>query len=562
MKQNEATRNTMPLARRGWPRLWSAAPIALLFACLSSAVFAADNQDDTARAAADELKPAGTPVQVEDPNPAVPPETAPLSDSNAPARDDTSTVPGTIQRDALVMIGKDAVLKTNETADAVVAVGGSVQIYGKALDAVVAVAGDVEVQGEVGDAVVAVLGNVKLGPKARVGEVVSVGGKVEIAEGAVVEGQTQEIDFGMLGLATPEWLRNWFRECGLKLRPLSLGVPFVWGVFGAFLLLYVIVAALFPRPVRACVEDLMERPATTFLVGLLLMILIPLVLTILAITGIGAFVVPFLVAAIAFGGIIGKVALIEGIGFAVTRALGAKLTDRPLPALLLGSLVIALLYLVPILGLIGFSLMLLWALGCAMTAAIGGLRRELPARAPQTGLATPLATGPGSSAFDPVQGAGFTPGTGTGIDSATATPTMPVPPLIAVEEALAHPKASFWERMGAGFLDIVLVSIIGNLVGGAPLGFLVALAYFAGLWTWKGTTIGGIVLGLKVVRMDGQPVNFLVAIVRGLAAAFSIVVLFLGFLWIAWDKDKQGWHDKIAGTCVLKLPRGTPLVCF
>ncbi|HPC62336.1 MAG TPA: RDD family protein, partial [Verrucomicrobiota bacterium] len=108
----------------------------------------------------------------------------------------------------------------------------------------------------------------------------------------------------------------------------------------------------------------------------------------------------------------------------------------------------------------------------------------------------------------------------------------------------------------------VLVSILSAVVGGPPLGFLVALAYFAGMWAWKGTTIGGIVLGLKVVRLDGAAVTFPVALVRGLAAAFSVVVLFLGFLWIAWDKDKQGWHDKIAGTLVLKLPRGTPLVCF
>jgi uncharacterized RDD family membrane protein YckC len=108
----------------------------------------------------------------------------------------------------------------------------------------------------------------------------------------------------------------------------------------------------------------------------------------------------------------------------------------------------------------------------------------------------------------------------------------------------------------------MLLGVLSGFVGRAPLSFLIALAYFAGMWTWKGTTIGGIVLGLKVVRHDGQPVSFVVALVRGLAAAFSAMVLFLGFLWIAWDKEKQGWHDKIAGTVVLKLPRGTPLVCF
>jgi uncharacterized RDD family membrane protein YckC len=45
-------------------------------------------------------------------------------------------------------------------------------------------------------------------------------------------------------------------------------------------------------------------------------------------------------------------------------------------------------------------------------------------------------------------------------------------------------------------------------------------------------------------------------------AAFSIIVLFLGFLWMIWDQEKQTWHDKIAGTIVIRLPRGTPLVCL
>ena len=82
------------------------------------------------------------------------------------------------------------------------------------------------------------------------------------------------------------------------------------------------------------------------------------------------------------------------------------------------------------------------------------------------------------------------------------------------------------------------------------------------MWTWKGTTVGGALLGLKVVRLDAQPVTFMVALVRALAAAFSIFFLFLGFLWIAWDREKQGWHDKIAGTVVVRLPRSVPLVCL
>src|SRR2546422_9959469 len=98
-------------------------------------------------------------------------------------------------------------------------------------------------------------------------------------------------------------------------------------------------------------------------------------------------------------------------------------------------------------------------------------------------------------------------------------------------------RSGFWERMAAAFLDIILVGILGAMVHGPPFMFLVALAYFAGMWAWKGTTVGGIVLGLKVVRTDGRSLDFAAAIVRALAAAFSIIVFFLGILWIAWDKD-------------------------
>jgi uncharacterized RDD family membrane protein YckC len=138
---------------------------------------------------------------------------------------------------------------------------------------------------------------------------------------------------------------------------------------------------------------------------------------------------------------------------------------------------------------------------------------------------------------------------------------MPVTPPV-LPEIHSCPRAGFWERMAAGFLDMVLLGILGHFVGGMPFVLLVALAYFTGMWAWKGTSIGGIVLGLKVVRLDSQPVSFAVALVRALAGAFSIVVLFLGFLWIAWDPEKQGWHDRIAGTVVLKLPRGTSLICY
>jgi uncharacterized RDD family membrane protein YckC len=482
---------------------------------------------------------------------------------------------GGVDRDAIVVFGKGAELKAADSAEVVVVIGGSAKVHGKVREAVTVIGGDAEVDGEVGQEVVAVLGSVKVRPGAKIhGDVVAVGGKVDIAEGATVEGHTQEVDFSAFGLPAPRWLRDWFIQCVLKLRPLAPQVAWVWAVAGAFFLVYLLVALLFPRPVAASVEELTGRPATTFLLGLLTMLLLAVVFVILALTVVGMLVVPFILAALFFGAAIGKVAVFESIGFKLTRQFRAETTLRPAGAFLVGFIMVTLLYMIPFLGLLTFLVLSVWGLGGAVTAAFGGLRREIPERpsTPPPGQPEPAMAmaGAGSAAgasseFHAEASSGANPGP----PAATTNSTPPVLP-----ETLAYPKAGFLERMAAGFLDIILVGILagiaghsffgflGAIFGGPPMGLLITLAYFAGMWTWKGTTVGGIVLGLRVVRADGQPLTFAVALVRALAAAFSVVVLFLGFLWIAWDPEKQGWDDKIAGTAVLKLPRGTPLVCI
>ncbi len=80
------------------------------------------------------------------------------------------------------------------------------------------------------------------------------------------------------------------------------------------------------------------------------------------------------------------------------------------------------------------------------------------------------------------------------------------------------------------------------------------------MWAMKGTTIGGIICGLKVVRLDDRKVDWIVAVVRGLGGFLSLAVAGLGFLWVAFDDQKQSWHDKIAGTTIVRVPRGMALL--
>jgi len=125
----------------------------------------------------------------------------------------------------------------------------------------------------------------------------------------------------------------------------------------------------------------------------------------------------------------------------------------------------------------------------------------------------------------------------------------------------ALPRADFWVRMGALAIDAVLVSIVINLVPGLDDYWLLSLAtYGALMWKLKGTTVGGIICNLRVVRLDGREVDWATSIVRALSCFLSLVVVGLGFIWIAIDRDRQGWHDKIAGTVVVRVPKGTPLV--
>jgi uncharacterized RDD family membrane protein YckC len=509
--------------------------------------------------------------------------------TNAPSADEATTDQKNSKRrtgrhrDAVVSFGTKAELKAGETAEAVVAILGSAVARGDVREAVVAIAGDVTVAGEVGDAAVAVLGDVKIEPGSIVkgdvvsvggnvtiaegakvqGQVVAVGGKVDIAEGATTEGGVQEVPIPGLHL-----LKDWLVQCVFKLRPLAPQIGWVWVVAGAFFLLYLLVAVALPRPVEVCLGELTRRPATTFLMGLLTKLLLPVVLLILVATGIGVFVVPFLLAALMFGAIIGKVAFLEYLGQSVGRAFGTTAFFKPLAAFLIGAIILTLLYMVPVLGLITLGVSAVWGLGAVVMAVFTGVRREAPTR-PNS---RPPANGSGAAmnvaAAAPL-GAGENAGpAGSTMTAAEESASVPSPGAAppgapaAVSEALALPRASFWERMAAGFLDIILVSILSALVDHMPLGFLVALAYFAGMWTWRGTTVGGIVLNLRVVRYDGKPMNFAVALIRALAAGFSIIVFFLGFLWIAWSRDKQGWHDKIAGTVVVRQPRGMPLLCI
>lgn len=79
---------------------------------------------------------------------------------------------------------------------------------------------------------------------------------------------------------------------------------------------------------------------------------------------------------------------------------------------------------------------------------------------------------------------------------------------------------------------------------------LINIAYFTYFHGTTGRTPGKMILGLQVVSEDGAPISFGTAFLRSVGYLVSNI-LYLGFIWVAFDKRKQGWHDKIAGTVVI-----------
>ena len=278
-----------------------------------------------------------------------------------------------VRHEAIVVFGKDVELKADDTAGAIVVIGGSAKILGEC-DECVVIGGDVEISGKVRRSTVAVLGTIRaLKGSSLGGDVVGVGGGVEIAEGATVLRRPVVVNFSGLNL---DWLKDWLVQCVLKMRPLTLQIGWVWAVAGIVLLLYLVIAAIFSRPVQLCVDELDRKPATTFLAGLLVILVFPVLTVLLLMTGIGVLFVPFLIAAWAVGFVVGKVAILEYLGGKMGGAVGARL--KPVFALLAGAIMITLLYLVPFVGVLTFGIISLWGLGATATAIGTRFRRERP----------------------------------------------------------------------------------------------------------------------------------------------------------------------------------------
>lgn len=112
-------------------------------------------------------------------------------------------------------------------------------------------------------------------------------------------------------------------------------------------------------------------------------------------------------------------------------------------------------------------------------------------------------------------------------------------------------KGNVMERVMASPEDMTHgMGLFGLLYLAASL--LAGMTYFTWFHGVGGRTPGKILLGLRVIQASGDPMTPGVAFLRWVGYLISGPVFCLGFLWIAFDGRKQGWHDKIAATLVVR----------
>jgi uncharacterized RDD family membrane protein YckC len=153
-------------------------------------------------------------------------------------------------------------------------------------------------------------------------------------------------------------------------------------------------------------------------------------------------------------------------------------------------------------------------------------------------------------------------------------------------DLLLATKAGFWVRVVAYLLDQLLVSMLtvffwlsallilnyrgmleagGNIFELTSLGWLKYTAalfygrllleeiYFTFFHGYNGQTVGKLIMNIKVVTTAGERLSYRKAFKRWLGYFVSGFILGIGYLMVAFTKDKQGLHDKIAGTYVIRL---------
>jgi uncharacterized RDD family membrane protein YckC len=511
-------------------------------------------------------RPEPAPPPVEAPAPQ-PPVEAPTVQPPLESADDT----GRRLRRPVVRMMQDFTLRADEAVPYVTVVLGDAVIEGHVHGDVVVILGSARLVGApiIEGSLIVVGGSVHAGADARVGrELVVVGGTLNAPATFSAYGDQVIVGAPWLG----DILRDvspWFTRGLLLGRMIVPNLEWIWTIVIVFFLIYLALNTVFDRAVAASADVMVARPLGAFLAGLLVLLLAVPVLAIVAATVIGLAIFPFLICGLIVAVLIGKTAVARAMGRGVLRTESPEGRIAALVAFVIGFALLTLAYMVPLLGFVTWAMTTVLGLGAATIAGRGHLRREKRASAPPPAPLSPSYPPEAVAATARAQAIPVVAPSPDVLQEAAPPvavevppiPPPPPPPPIYTRGLAVYPRATFLDRLAAFILDCILVAVAGAILDFDTRGsdenwfWFLLLAYHIAFWAWKGTTLGGIVCNLKVTRTDGAELRFQDALVRGLSGILSIAALGIGFFWMLQDPERQTWHDKIAGTLVVKAPR-------
>lgn len=508
----------------------------------------------------------------------------PQPPSDAPAEPDDPNAQSEVRRigppssDVQLTIGEDVHVGPGTTRHDILVLFGDVVVEGDVAGDIVSILGKVSVMGRVTGDIINVGGGIWIENGALVrGDVVSIGKGVLREPDGIVQGEISNLGWNILPDPIRVRAQAFYDECIRLARPLAPSVDFVWALWLGLILVQGLLSLLFPGTTKAILRAMQERPGGTFLLSILGTPLIFIVCVALMITGIGGLFVPFLIAALLVALAIGRIALFRLIGSRILALFG-QADAHPLYQFGVGVVLVTGALMIPFAGLLAWIILFMWTLGGVLMALFR--RDHLPktaAAAASTSSTQPqlqpsMSNNESNPANPEILSAGPATAVAMGGSTSTGSPALgwqgqDDSPTGSPADIAVTPRPGFGRRLAALAIDWVPILFAKAAVPDALVGhrdgtvlILLGILYYAAMLTWRGTSLGGVVLGLRVVRIDGSPLDRNVAIVRALAAVLSGLCAGIGWFWASWDERRQTWHDRLAGTVVVRDDHVRPLV--
>ena len=128
------------------------------------------------------------------------------------------------------------------------------------------------------------------------------------------------------------------------------------------------------------------------------------------------------------------------------------------------------------------------------------------------------------------------------------------------KRTLDAPLADVGTRLVALIIDGLILGVIsavlsggGRNYAGGVAGFVIGLIYqWYFLTQQDGQTPGKKLMNIRVIKTTGVPLTFTDVLVRYVGYYINTFCIGIGWLWALFDADRQGWHDKLASTVVIR----------